>query len=135
MIPNQFSVTLSMITLTWTFQIGSAQPRILDLSFSDGCVAIRWESQCERGLEISNIIYGCSQVEITECDLITVSHRSNDSMQPYREKQLPLPAMTIGENWKCVFKLQGVQSNNCKTINSTCVLVDVPRFLNLRGMI
>ena len=114
-------------------QIGSGQPSIEDVMFSGNVAKIRWETQCTGGVEEeTNITYACSRTKFIDSDFNTVSHRTN-TIQHLRERLLPLTTTdTVWQDGlKCVFKLQGVQNEDCTTKDSICVLVEVKSYTML----
>lgn len=113
-------------------ELGSAQRVIADLIFSGENVTVRWQTECDSGLEMYDIIYGCSQGAITDSDLTTERcFIEADGSQPYREKQLQLP-ITNSTDWKCVFRLlgctTGTSSDSCQTSDTPCYLIDFQTF-------
>lgn len=119
---------ITVFILTSSFEFGSTQPSIADVILFDHSAIIRWEVQCSDMTEISDILFGCSQSNFPDNNLTIVRHIVN-KRETYREKILHLHnGSTIGNNWKCVFKLLGVHYENCVTEDSLCVLIDVSSF-------
>lgn len=135
------SQQLSIVVLTTTLlcvEFVSAQRAIADLIFSGDNVNVRWQTQCTSGLEMYDIIYGCSQGAINDSDLITERYSIEaDGSQPYREKKLQLPLRNQSTGWKCVFRLLGLSSNTraglCSTMDTPCYLIDSQTFREIRA--
>lgn len=120
-------------------QYSNEQPSIVDVSFSNNTenttVILSWEVQCDDAEEVTNITYGCTRSSsIQDSDLRTKSHRVKE-VEKYRNLELNLPAMNTEENWKCVFKLIGVENSGCTTRDSLCFFVDVKSFSRIEGLL
>lgn len=142
-VDRNMSQLLSIVILTTTLsscvEFGSAQPAIADLIFSGDNVTVRWQTECNSGLEMYDIIYGCSQGSaISDDDLRTESYATEaGGFQPYREKQLQLPIRN-STDWKCVFRLRGQYSSGtstdcCSTRSTPCYLIDSQTFREIQA--
>ena len=120
---------LNIVILVQIVQRELGQPSIEDVTFSGNVATIRWDTQCSGFDEVTNITYGCSQTNFLDSDFDSVQHRINRT-EPLRQKQLSLPITNEGE-WRCVFKLQGVQFENCTTKDSICVLIEITSYTML----
>lgn len=128
-------VTLTVLSIFVFVRLGAGQPSIVDLSFSNTSVTLRWEVQCNNSMEVTRIMYGCTQENsFQESDLIVVNNEVNKS-EKFRQRKLSIPNMTESVNWKCVFKLVGVQISGCRTEESYCMFVDVESFSRQTGII
>ena len=118
---------IKAVTLLLCLDTGSPQPAIVDIILQDHSAILRWQTQCST-TEVSSILYGCSPTTFQDTNLTSLRHLA-DRDEPYREKQLSIPDEAfIGDSWKCVFKLIGVQYGNCMTQDGICVAVDVSSF-------
>ena len=121
--------TLTMLVLNACFKFGTAQPSIVDVTLYEHSAIIRWEVQCNDMTEVSEILYGCSRTNFQDNNMTTVRHSVNRN-EAYREKTLLLfNDFYVGDGWKCVFKLIGVQYENCVTEDGNCILIDASTFV------